>query len=452
MDFYKKPNEHLIIKAGARSSPLSQVQLREVLNELRLYYPHVNFEPLLVLTTGDKCLNVSLRSLNKTNFFTKEIDEFLLTGKCRIGIHSAKDLPEPIPFNLQIVAVTKGLDSSDSLVLRPGEALDTLRKKALVATSSERRENMARLLRPDLTFKDLRGTIGQRLLKLDSKEVDGVIVAEAALIRLGLTYLNRLKLPGDTVSFQGQLAILARKEDREIEDLFSVIDSRQKAIYLGLETPEETCSKKFFHFPIIKILPFSPELPEIQKMFSQIHEYTHFIFTSKNGVRIFFKYLSYFKLDKDLLSNKTIITIGKKTTDAFAFFSRAQCCVAEEETAEGVVNILKKSNLSDAYVCWPHSALSRPILKEFFINNKIRFYECAFYDTQPHLSASLPYLHQIIKRVDEIVFTSPSTVNAFFHFVGELPQNKILTTIGPITQNYLENLEKACHNCMKSSK
>jgi hydroxymethylbilane synthase len=125
---------------------------------------------------------------------------------------------------LSVICLTKGVDSSDSLVLRAGETVESLPKGALIATSSARREQNVKVLRSDLTFCDLRGTIEKRLAKLDSKEADGIVVAEAALIRLGLTHLNRVRLPGETALGQGQLAIVALKKDKEIKNFFKCLD------------------------------------------------------------------------------------------------------------------------------------------------------------------------------------------------------------------------------------
>ena len=128
------------ISVGARNSPLSKVQAAEVLQELRQHHPDIEFETQFLASHGDKDLKTSLRTLNKTNFFTKEIDELVLHGQCRVGIHSAKDLPEPLPEGLAIVALTKGIDPADVLVLRSGETLESLQVGAVIATSSERRE------------------------------------------------------------------------------------------------------------------------------------------------------------------------------------------------------------------------------------------------------------------------------------------------------------------------
>lgn len=185
-----------IIKAGARSSNLSRVQAQEVLTALQQHHPHIQFDMIWMATVGDRDQKTSLRTLNKTDFFTKEIDEAILKGECRIGIHSAKDLPDPIPPTLKRICLTKGLTSVDALVMKNGETLDSLPTGAIIATSSERREEAARELRSDLRFIDLRGTIEQRLMKLNAGEAHGVIVAEAALIRLNLTHLNRIFLPG----------------------------------------------------------------------------------------------------------------------------------------------------------------------------------------------------------------------------------------------------------------
>lgn len=216
----------LTLTVASRKSPLAIAQVEEVLKELRTHHPFVEFSCIFVETVGDKDLQTSLRSLDKTDFFTKEIDESLLSGRCRVAIHSAKDLPEPLPNGIVIAALTKGVDSSDALVLKPGKDLTTLPENPKIATSSLRREDAVRQLFPNACFTDIRGTINQRLMKLEREELDGVVIAEAALIRLGLTHLNRIRLPGPTTPLQGQLAVTVRSQDTEMLQLLSCIDSR----------------------------------------------------------------------------------------------------------------------------------------------------------------------------------------------------------------------------------
>lgn len=231
----KMEREKRVIAVGARSSPLSRVQVQEVLKEIQQDHPEIEFDLHALLTTGDRDSHTSLRTLGKTDFFTREIDELVLKGVCRLGIHSAKDLPDPLADGLVLICLTKGVDPSDSLVLRDDETLETLRTGALIATSSVRREEAVKQLRSDLLFCDIRGTIGQRLDQLMDRKVDGVVIAEAALIRLGFIHLNRIPLPGSTVAGQGQLAVVAREQDEEMRDLFTCLDVRGLA-----------CAGKFF--------------------------------------------------------------------------------------------------------------------------------------------------------------------------------------------------------------
>lgn len=219
-----------VITVGARASNLAKVQLEEVHKELLVHYPSICFQPIYLSTTGDKDRSTSLRTLGKSNFFTLEIDLLQLEEKCRISIHSAKDLPEPLAEGLELVALTKGVDGSDSLVLKEGVSLAELPKGAVIATSSERREKMVKTLRDDFSFVDVRGVIEERLALITDGKVDGVVVAEAALIRLQLTHLNRVRVPGMAAPLQGQLAIIARSGDEEMKQLFAPIDVRQNTL------------------------------------------------------------------------------------------------------------------------------------------------------------------------------------------------------------------------------
>ena len=157
----------------------------------------------------------------KSNFFTDELDNKLLEGVIRISINSAKDLPDPVPSGLTIAAITRGLSASDSLVF------NKLPLKPKIGTSSLRRQESLKQLFKEFEIVDIRGTIEDRIELLNKGIIDGLIVAECALIRLNLTYLNRQILPIETAPLQGKLAVVARLDDQEMLDLFSHIDERR---------------------------------------------------------------------------------------------------------------------------------------------------------------------------------------------------------------------------------
>lgn len=194
-----------------------------------LMHSTITFETTYVETYGDKDRETSLRSLGKTDFFTREVDDLVLSGVCDVSVHSAKDLPEIFPEHLSLIGFTRGVDSRDALVLREGDTLESLRPGSVIATSSERRIAAVKELRSDFEFIDLRGTIGERIQLLDTGVADGVVVAEAALIRLKLTHLNRVYLPGPTVEGQGKLAIIGRTDRKHLlEKLFTCLDREKQ--------------------------------------------------------------------------------------------------------------------------------------------------------------------------------------------------------------------------------
>lgn len=212
----------LKIKVAARSSPLSRAQVEEVEKELQIHHPEISFDPIWVETYGDKHLGLSLRKLDKSDFFTREIDALQLQGICRIAIHSAKDLPEPLSPGLKCMALTKGVDPSDVLILREAESLAQLPRHARIGTSSERREAAILALCPTFECVDIRGTIERRLTLLQEHHIDGLVVAKAALLRLRLS-LNEIRLSSPSAPMQGRLAVIGRVEDTEMEHLFSCL-------------------------------------------------------------------------------------------------------------------------------------------------------------------------------------------------------------------------------------
>ncbi len=216
---------------GARSSSLSRAQVQEVLKALfsknaRLCKERKVLPRLLCLkTVGDIDQTTPLETMEASDFFTQEIDNALLKGQCRIAVHSAKDLPSPLPKGLTCIAITEGVSSLDNLVLKDGQTLACLPKNAIIGTSSQRRVAMVHALRKDLQCMPIRGDIEKRIQMMLDGYYNGVVIAEAALIRLKLTLLNRIPLEGQTPAMQGRLAILARSGDREMEELFGPLDS-----------------------------------------------------------------------------------------------------------------------------------------------------------------------------------------------------------------------------------
>ncbi len=143
------------LKIVTRSGNLAIKQVEE----LMMLLPDVTYEILKIQSDGDKHKEISLFTNTPTDFFTRELDEAIVSGEGDIAIHSAKDLPYPLPAGLDVIALTDSSDQTDCL---------------------------------------------------------------------GLSELITEILPFKTHALQGQLAVVAKKENGLLKELFSSIDYRKK--------------------------------------------------------------------------------------------------------------------------------------------------------------------------------------------------------------------------------
>jgi hydroxymethylbilane synthase len=85
-------------------------------------------------------------------------------------------------------------------------------------------------LRPDLDVIPIRGNVDTRIQKAKKGEVDGVIVAEAGLERMGLESQITERFPLDlfpSAPGQGALAIVTRKSDSDTIKFLRVVEHPQ---------------------------------------------------------------------------------------------------------------------------------------------------------------------------------------------------------------------------------
>jgi len=213
----------LTLKIGSRPSPLAIKQAEEIESLL----PSVRFEAVRIDTCGDKDKTSSLAGREDSDFFTREIEEALLDGRIDAAVHSAKDLERVMPRELCIAATTCSISHFECLVSKEGHALEKLPAGAVVGTSSRKRKEAVLRFRPDLAVKDIRGNIDERMKQLDDGKFDAVIIAHAALIRLGLEDRIAQIIPKEIVEphpLQGRLAIQVRKDRKDLQEIFRSID------------------------------------------------------------------------------------------------------------------------------------------------------------------------------------------------------------------------------------
>ena len=221
------------IRVIARGSRLSRLQVEEVFKN----FPELAYEIKYLESYGDKNQQISLLNGEApADIFTRELDDAIRQGDADIAIHSAKDLPYPLPEDIEVIALFPAFDTTDSLVSRDHKKLAELPAGSIIGTSSPLRKKGLNELRPDLTIKGIRGCIEERIQQVKDGKYDAAIVATCALKRLGMKDEIAEVLPFPTHPLQGFLAITAKKGSQDLKQAFaskSILDKQGSVSLVG---------------------------------------------------------------------------------------------------------------------------------------------------------------------------------------------------------------------------
>ena len=221
-----------VIRIGTRGSKLALAQTNRVVSALEAN--GVDVEIVVISTRGDRVTDRALHEAGGFGLFVRELDNAILDGRIDAAVHSMKDIPAERPKGTALAAVLKRDPPFDFMVVeKPLEEVFT------IGTSSLRRR--AQLLRyyykyPEMHVANLRGNIDTRLSKLDAGEYDAIILAEAALTRLGI-HAHGFRLPADAfipAPNQGAIAVVSRDES-SLLDIFAPLNDEQTAFDTAAE-------------------------------------------------------------------------------------------------------------------------------------------------------------------------------------------------------------------------
>ena len=244
-------------KIGTRGSLLAVTQSTLMKNELERLSGD-KFELVLIKTQGDEVTNKPLWQLEGKDFFTKELDEALLSDTVDCVIHSYKDLGSVRPEGIKLAAVTERRFAQDILLI-PQENINKLGSWTgdfVVGTSSPRRiANLTHSLKDylphgkNLTVKcdTLRGNVNSRIRKLKDGNYHAITLALAGIERLAFTEksaaelsellqgLNYFILPQSafpSAASQGALGIELRNDRQDSGKLLSILSQLTHSVTL----------------------------------------------------------------------------------------------------------------------------------------------------------------------------------------------------------------------------
>jgi hydroxymethylbilane synthase len=186
---------------------------------IREHLPDATVELVIIKTKGDIMQDVSLVQIGGKGLFIKEIEEALLRGDVDIAVHSMKDVPAELPEALEISVTPPREDPRDVLISRNNRKLEEMARGARIGTCSLRRGFQLRNRMPDLDIVPLRGNLDTRIKKIETEDLDGVIVAAAGIRRMGWVAKVSQFIPEEVMLpavGQGVLGIETRRDDDRV--------------------------------------------------------------------------------------------------------------------------------------------------------------------------------------------------------------------------------------------
>ncbi len=180
------------------------------------------------ITSAGDVSQAQLAQIGGTGVFVSALRDSLMAGEIDFAVHSLKDLPTGSADGIVLAAVPRRDDPRDALIGRNGCKLADLPAAARIGTGSPRRAAQLLLMRQDVRPVPIRGNAGTRLAKIDSGDVDAVVLAYSGLARIGrLDVVSQvfeademLPAPG-----QGALAVECLVSRPELIELLSSVDN-----------------------------------------------------------------------------------------------------------------------------------------------------------------------------------------------------------------------------------
>jgi uroporphyrinogen III methyltransferase/synthase len=203
-------------------------------------------------------------------------------------------------------------------------------------------------------------------------------------------------------------------------------------------------------YPTIKVIPAADTGP-LSDAISSLSAYDWIVFTSVNGVKLFFERLFELDLDVRALNHLHTAAIGPVTSQQLRTFGLKSDILPKNYRAEAVVEAFCKEDLKGKKILLPRAAEARPVLPVELRKMGAEVDEVTAYLTENVADNADLLIEQLTqKRIDLITFTSSSTVKNFKTLlpsenIKDLLDGVTIASIGPITTDTAKELGFEVH-------
>lgn len=199
-----------------------------------------------------------------------------------------------------------------------------------------------------------------------------------------------------------------------------VLVTRPKAVLGTIAQKLYNLGAEPIEYPCIEVVPL-PNNDRLYDVCNNLKKYGWILFTSKNGVDIFFEYLNSKRLDARALAKVKIAVVGSQTGKALeergVFSDYTPEIFDGEHLAKGVVPLIEQNE--KVLIC--DATMASDDIVSVFEEKNINYDRVHLYDTL-YISENSEMVKELINKgeLKYVTFTSASTVEGFVKSIGNV--------------------------------
>jgi hydroxymethylbilane synthase len=220
---------------GSRGSKLALIYAQKAKDKI-IQNTDLNNEDVVIeeiTTKGDQVQDIRLSEIGGKGLFSSSIEKELQDKKIDIAVHALKDMPAIETDGLRTDTFLERNDPREILITKNKKKLKELKDKAIIGTSSYRREFQIKKIRPDLDCKLIRGNVDTRIKKLNDGLYDAIILSYAGIKSLSIEdKISEIFSTEEIIPSAGQgiISLQCRNDDQEVISILDKINDQETSL------------------------------------------------------------------------------------------------------------------------------------------------------------------------------------------------------------------------------
>ncbi|MHC4425209.1 MAG: uroporphyrinogen-III C-methyltransferase [Planctomycetota bacterium] len=214
----------------------------------------------------------------------------------------------------------------------------------------------------------------------------------------------------------------------ELHEKLNWFGKKPRVLVLGTHPEKYRHLGTIVHRPIVECAGLE-DYAYVDEILKRLEEFDWLVFTSANGARFFFERLQLTGSDARALSSMKVAAIGKTTARRLTAFGILADLVPDRESSAGLLEKFGTLDMKNKKVLLPQAKVASRELPEGLAALGAAVEEVPVYMTVEIEPAGVDFEH-----IDQILFTSGSTVRAFAKKFGQVPPHVKAYCLGPPTQ------------------